>query len=102
VVRAAQAGRTFNELIELSRQQVTSAEEALRLTEANLRAGTMTTLDVLQAEDAVAQARLRYSEAVVRHNQAQVNLLAALGLLDETSLAQRYNATTPGGPEGSR
>jgi outer membrane protein TolC len=86
VVRAAQAGRTYEELIEMSRRQVTSAEEALRLTEANLRAGTMTTLDVLQAEDAVAQARLRYSESVVRHNQAQVNLLAALGLLDESQL----------------
>lgn len=102
VVRAAQAGRTFNELIELSRRQVTSAEEALRLTETNLRAGTMTTLDVLQAEDAVAQARLRYSESVVRHNQAQVNLLAALGVLDETPLAHRYDATTSGGSEGSR
>ncbi len=46
----------------------------------------MTTLDVLQAQDAVTQARLRHAEAVVQFNQSQVNLLAALGLLDELTL----------------
>jgi outer membrane protein TolC len=86
VVRSQQAGKTLGELITLARRQVASADEALRLTLANLRAGTMTTLDVLQAQDAVAQARLRYSEAVVGYNQAQVNLLAAIGLLDATSI----------------
>ena len=50
----------------------------------------MTTLDVLQAQDAATQARLRYAAAVVRYNQSQVNLLAALGLLDEGTLT-----TTP-------
>jgi len=73
-------------LATLSRQQVTSAEEALRLSEANLRAGTMTTLDVLQAQDAATQARLRYARAVVSYNQSQINLLAALGLLFEDAL----------------
>ena len=69
-----------------------AAEEALRLGEANLRAGTMTTLDVLQAQDAATQARLRYAEAVVRYNQSQVNLLAALGLLDDASLIESVQA----------
>ncbi|MCH8054394.1 MAG: hypothetical protein IH895_10055, partial [Planctomycetes bacterium] len=46
-------------------------------------AGTMTTLDVLQAQDAASQARLRYAEAVVRYNQSEVDLLASLGLIDE-------------------
>ncbi|MFQ5805888.1 MAG: TolC family protein, partial [Phycisphaerae bacterium] len=86
VIRAAQASKASKELVGLARQQVAAAEVALRLTEANLRAGTMTTLDVLQAQDAVTQARLRYAEAVVRYNQAQVNLLGALGLLDESAL----------------
>ena len=45
-----------------------------------------TTLDVLQAQDAATQARLRYARAVVSYNQAQVNLLAALGLISEESL----------------
>ena len=86
VVTAMQASRANDELIEMAQYQVSAAEEALRLTEANLKAGTMTTLDVLQTQDAVTQARLRYAGAVVRYNQSQVNLLAALGLLDESSL----------------
>ncbi len=82
VVRAAQASDTNNQLIALSRHQVNAAEEALRLSQANLSAGTMTTLDVLQAQDAATQARLRYADAVVRYNQSQVNLLASLGLIN--------------------
>lgn len=83
VVTAAQASATHDQLVGLAHQQVTSAKEALRLSEANLRVGTMTTLDVLQAQDAATQARLRYARAVVSYNQAQVNLLAALGLISE-------------------
>lgn len=86
VIQAAQASRLNRQLIGMAKRQVTAAEEALRLTEANLQAGTLTTIDVLQAQDAVAQARLRYAEAVVRYNQAEVNLLASLGLLDVASL----------------
>lgn len=74
-------------LSELAIQQVESAQEALRLSQANLQAGTMTTLDVLQAQDALTQARLRYILAVVGYNQAQVNLLAAIGLLSEDTLS---------------
>jgi len=80
-VIATQAARTYDQLIGFARQQVASAEEALRLSQANLQAGTMTTLDALQAQDAATQARLRFTEAVVRYNQSQVRLLAALGLI---------------------
>lgn len=73
-------------LSELGIQQVESAQEALRLSQANLQAGTATTLDVLQAQDALTQARLRHILAVVGYNQAQVNLLASLGLLREDTL----------------
>ena len=82
VVTAAQDGTANRQLIDLAHQQVQAAEEALRLSEVNLKAGTMTTLDVLQSQDAATQARLRYSEAVVRYNQSQINLLASLGLVD--------------------
>lgn len=82
VVRERQASRTHAELIPRADQQVAAADEALRLTRSNLEAGTMTTLDVLQAEDAAAQARVRYAEAIVRYNQSQSNLAAALGLLE--------------------
>ncbi len=86
-VTATQASRTYDQLIEFAKQQVTSAEEALRLSQANLRVGTMTTLDVLQAQDAATQARLRFAVAVVRYNQSQIRLLAALGLVTEATVA---------------
>ncbi len=82
VVLAVQESKTDSELVKLSSHQVSAAAEALRLSEANLRAGAMTTLDVLQAQDAATQARLRYASAVVRFNQSQIDLLAALGLID--------------------
>jgi outer membrane protein TolC len=86
VVAAQQTSLTSAKLIPMARQQVDAAQEALRLAQANLRAGTMLAVDVLQAQDAVDQARLRYVDAVVHYNQAQVNLLAALGLLDGKAL----------------
>lgn len=89
VVSILQESRTQSELIAAARQEVAFATEALRLTEVNLRAGTMITLDVLQAENAVARARIHYANAVARYNQAQVNLLAAVGLLDEGNLLAR-------------
>jgi outer membrane protein TolC len=86
VVSAQQTSRTNRQLITLANEQLESAQEALRLIQANLSAGTATTLDVLQAEDAATQARLRYTDAIVGYNQAQVNLLAALGLLEPRAL----------------
>ena len=87
VVSAQQASSTNATLIPVARRQLDSAEEALRLAQANLKAGTMLTIDVLQAQDAAEQARLRYVDAVVNYNQSQINLLAALGLLDPTAIA---------------
>lgn len=87
VVSAHQATITAAKLIPIATQQVTSAEAALKLTQENLQAGTGLTVDVLQAQAAADQARYRYATAMVQYNQSQVNLLAALGLIDQTSLA---------------
>jgi outer membrane protein TolC len=89
VVAAQQTSLTSAKLIPMARQQVDAAQEALRLAQANLRVGTMLAVDVLQAQDAVDEARLRYVDAVVHYNQAQINLLAALGLLDVQALGAR-------------
>lgn len=86
VVNVNQDAIANRRLGELVLQQITSAEEALRLSKANLQAGAMTTLDVLQAQDTLTQARLRYILAVVGYNQAQVNMLASLGLLSEDTV----------------
>ena len=86
VVVGQQESKASRQIVDLAGQQVIAAEEAYRLIEANLRVGTVTTLDSLQAQDAVTRARLGYAEAVVRYNQSQVELLAALGVLDSRSL----------------
>jgi outer membrane protein TolC len=94
VISAHQASLTAAKLIPIAAQQVTSAEEALRLTQEDLKAGTGLTIDVLQAERAADRARLRYATALVRYNQSQINLLAALGLIEGGSTP----APTPGAP----
>jgi outer membrane protein len=82
VVTAHQASLTAAKLIPKAKQEVAAAEEALRLTQKNLQAGTGLTIDVLQAQDSADQARLRYATAIVRYNESQINLLASLGLID--------------------
>ncbi len=86
VVREDQESRAQRALAEEARRELEAAEEAVRMTRANLQVGTMTTLDVLHAQSELEQARLRSAVSVVRHNQAQVRLLAALGVLDERAL----------------
>ena len=95
VVSANQASITAGKLIPIATQEVASAEEALRLTQENLKAGTGLTVDVLQADDAANQARLNYATAMVRYNQSEVNLLAALGAIDQASLSSPIAGELP-------
>jgi multidrug efflux system outer membrane protein len=94
VVRSAQDSATNAQLIPMAKQQVEAAAEALRLAQENFGAGTALTVDVLQAEATLNEARLRYANAVTSYNQSQVNLLAALGLIDSVSLS-------PSGPSST-
>jgi outer membrane protein len=99
VVRASEASATEVKLIPTAKQQVESAEEALRLAQTTLEAGTALVLDVLQAEDALNQARQNYASAVVNYNKSQINLLAALGSLDQASVsATGPTQANPGSP----
>lgn len=86
VVTAQQASITAKKTIPIAQREVTSSEEALRLTQKNLQTGTGLTLDVLVAADAAYQARLHQASAIVRYNQAEINLLAALGLIDQANV----------------
>ena len=104
VVSAHQTSLIAMKKIPLARQEVAFAEEALRRTQTNLEAGTGLTVDVLVAQDAADQARLRYVSAVIRYNQAEVNLLAALGLIDELRVVgmpivavDRFKLSNPSG-----
>jgi outer membrane protein TolC len=87
VVISAQDSATNASLFPIAKQQVAAAEEALRITRENFEVGTALFLDLLQAQDALNQARLNYATAITSYNQSQVNLLAALGLIDQTNVA---------------
>jgi outer membrane protein TolC len=63
------------------------------LAQENLGTGTALTVDVLQAEDVLNEARLRYANAVTSYNQSQVNMLAALGLIDSGNLTTTERAS---------
>lgn len=86
VVSSLQESATQAKLIPAAQQQLDASSQSLRLAQANFRVGMALLLDVLQSEDAVNDARLRYTSAVVSYNKAQVNLVAALGLLDSKSM----------------
>jgi outer membrane protein TolC len=86
VVVSAQDSLTYARLIPIAEKQVTAAQDALRVTQENFQTGTGLFLDVLQAQDAVNLARLRQASAITNYDKAQLNLLAALGLLDQTNV----------------
>jgi outer membrane protein TolC len=96
VVISAQDSATSARLIPIARQQVTAAQEALRITQENFAAGTGLFLDILQAQDAFNQARLNHANAITSYNQAQVNLLTALGLIDQSNVAAVSPPPRPG------
>ena len=72
------------------------------MTQKNLQIGTGLTLDVLVAQDAAYQARLHHATAIVHYNQAEVNLLAALGLIDELSVEAEIDGGWGAGPVEDR
>jgi outer membrane protein TolC len=86
VISAQQDTVTAAKAIPVTAREVAASEEALRLTRANLEAGNALTIDVLQALTAADQARLSYAAAVIGYNKSQVNLVAALGVLDKEGL----------------
>jgi outer membrane protein TolC len=66
--------------VTLARQTIASAEEAYRVTEAQVRAGTNTTTDLLNAEAALTQARLQLENARYAQAAARILLERALGV----------------------
>jgi outer membrane protein TolC len=65
--------------ISVAEQAITSAQEAYRVTQAQLLAGTATTTDLLEAQSALTQARLNYLRAQYELAISRVNLRRALG-----------------------
>jgi outer membrane protein TolC len=98
VVTAHQTSLIAKKKIPLARQEVAFADEALRRTQTNLVAGTGLTIDVLVAQDAADQARLHHVTAVIRYNEAEINFLATLGLIDELRVVGRSMAADESKP----
>jgi len=95
VIVSAQDSATNAQLIPFAQRQVKATGDALQVTQQGFQTGTALFLDVLQAEDALNQARLNYAGAITNYNQSQVNLLAALGLLDQSNVAIAKTAAAP-------
>jgi outer membrane protein TolC len=66
-------------VIDVAQQTITSAEEAYRVTQALLKAGSATTTDLLDAEAALTQARLNLTRARYEQGVAAVTLGRSLG-----------------------
>ncbi|MCK5270926.1 MAG: TolC family protein [Sedimentisphaerales bacterium] len=78
----------------LSQQgNVTNAEEALRLAQVGFREGTISSLDVISSELALALARSNYHQAVYDYRLARLSLNAALGTLGEQPIPQKTEVT---------
>ena len=72
--------------IPLAEDGFRAANDALRLSEARFKVGTGIALEVLDAQNVLAQARFNFARAIVDYNSAQVRLLAASGTIDRSSL----------------
>jgi outer membrane protein TolC len=66
--------------VTLARQNIASAEEAYRVTAVQVRAGTSTTTDLLNAESALTEARLKLENARYAQAAARILLERAMGL----------------------
>lgn len=65
--------------IEIARQAALDAQEQLKLAEQRLQAGIGINIDVIQAQNALAQALQNYVEAVYQYNTQQARLRRAIG-----------------------
>lgn len=80
------------ERIPLAKKSLTAAESSVDLIIARYRAGKTLLIEVLVAQDRLAQAQLSLAKAVAAYNLAQVNYLAAVGRLDRTTLFELFQA----------
>jgi len=99
VVSTVQTGRASRKIISLTEQETNAAESARRMINEGFNAGTATALYVLQADEALARARLSRTEAIVHYNQSQVDLIAALGVLNQEALLPDQQSHTPNANE---
>ncbi len=83
--RAEEDLAAADDRIPLAGNGLGAATDALRLSEARFKAGTAIALEVLDAQDVLAQARFSLAQAIVQCNAAQARLLAASGTIERAS-----------------
>ena len=74
------------EQIPLAEQELSAAQEAMRLHTARFKAGTSVALEIIETQDLVSRAQLNVARAIEAYNLAQLHLLAAAGVLDRNHL----------------
>jgi outer membrane protein TolC len=87
--------RTASERAGKARTALEAAEAALRISQVRFRNGTALAIEVLQAEQALEQARLSEIGALVEYNQAQVRLRSQIDPLTPADLAGPLPAAAP-------
>lgn len=90
------SSKNYESTIKASREGLSAAEEAYRLAIGRYKAGYGTNLDVIDAQTALSVARINVAQAILNYNQAQVQLLEALGKATPENLINgvSFNATT--------
>ena len=81
--------RLFAAQVEHARQARAAAETALRISQVRFRNGTSLAIEVLQAEQALEQARAAEVATIADYNQAQVRLRAQIGPVTPADLSGR-------------
>jgi outer membrane protein TolC len=72
--------------VDVARQQRTLAEDELRQAQDRFQAGVATSVELVQAQDAVARGSEQYIESVYEHNLAKAGLARALGEVESRFL----------------
>ena len=77
--RALQELQAAQERLPLASNGLVAAQQNHRISLAQFKSGTAIALEVLDAEDRLARARLDLARSIVNYNLSQVRLLAATG-----------------------
>jgi len=86
VVKAYEDVLSTKEEINPTRREVEAAEESLKLSQVRFKRGLGLAIEVIQAEDALANALLNYIKTIVDYNKAQARLLNELGEISIESM----------------
>ena len=70
----------------MAKEGLASARANLNISMARFRAGTAIALEVFDAQDTLAQARLNLARSIVAFNTAQLSLLAATGAISREAV----------------